>query len=51
MGKDGRENKMTKTETINVKKTFLVVAALLLGLLMPYLSRVPLAFTYGATWF
>ncbi len=50
MGKDGRENKVTKTETINVKKIFAVAAALLLGFLLPYLSRIPLAFTYGAAW-
>lgn len=50
MSKDGRENMMTKAETINAKKIFAVAAALLLGFLLPYLSRIPLAFTYGAAW-
>ena len=32
------------------KKIFIVIAALIVGFLMPYLSRIPLAFTYGAAW-
>ena len=32
------------------KKIFIVIAALFVGFLMPYLSRIPLAFTHGAAW-
>ncbi len=32
------------------KKSLIVAAALIVGFLMPYLSRIPLAFTYGAAW-
>ena len=33
-----------------MRKTIIVVIVLLIGFLMPYLSRVPLAFKYGASW-
>lgn len=41
---------MTKTKNLIIKKSLIVVAALIVGFLMPYLSRIPLAFNYGAPW-
>src|SRR5215210_7790935 len=44
------KNTIIKVGTINRKKTFVVAAALLLGFLMPYISRIPYAFTFGFSW-
>ena len=33
-----------------LEKSLVVLAALIVGFLMPYLSRIPLAFTYGTAW-
>lgn len=41
---------MDNTKSVYTKKILHVVAALIVGFLMPYLSRIPLAFTYGANW-
>ena len=41
---------MTTAKIIIIKKSFVVAAALTVGLWLPYLSRIPLAFTYGTAW-
>lgn len=41
---------MTKTKIIILKKSLIVAIALVLGFLMPYLSRIPYALTYGVDW-
>lgn len=41
---------ISKTKIVTIKKTFIVVAALIIGFLMPYISRIPLAFKYGIPW-
>ena len=41
---------MSNTKTPIVKKSLVVIAALIVGFVMPYLSRIPLAFTYGTAW-
>lgn len=40
-------NNVTSTKR---KKIIFVLAAMLLGMVMPYLSRIPLAMTYGTPW-
>ena len=41
---------MSNTKTPIVKKSLVVIAALIVGFLMPYLSRIPLALIHGADW-
>ena len=41
---------MTETKIVTIKKTFIVIIALIIGYLMPYISRIPLAFKYGMPW-
>lgn len=41
---------MTNSKKLTIKKSLILAAALIIGFLMPYLSRIPLAFTYGAPW-
>ncbi len=41
---------MNEAAILKIKKSLLVIAALIIGFLMPYLSRIPLAFTYGTNW-
>jgi hypothetical protein len=41
---------MTDTRIFKTKKVLIVGASLLLGFLMPYISRIPYSFTYGTAW-
>ncbi len=41
---------MMKTKIVTIKKATVVIAALIVGSLMPYVSRIPLAFKYGTPW-
>lgn len=41
---------MDKAKNLRVKKFITLIGSLLIGFLMPYLSRMPLAFKYGAAW-
>jgi len=41
---------MNTTAILRTKRSLIVVAALITGFLMPYLSRIPLAFVYGPPW-
>lgn len=41
---------MSDSKILIVKKSLVVAAALIVGFLMPYLSRIPLAFTHDAAW-
>ncbi len=41
---------MTKSKTVTIQRTIIVVVVLILAELMPYLSRIPLSFVYGTAW-
>ncbi|MEP6947434.1 MAG: hypothetical protein ABJA02_16065 [Acidobacteriota bacterium] len=41
---------MDENKNAAVKKAIVLAAVIVFGLLMPYLARIPLAFTYGIAW-
>lgn len=41
---------MINSKATTVNRSLIVAAALIVGELMPYLARIPLAFVYGAAW-